>query len=812
MKHLLALAALLMPATALAGTYTDDFEDGVYDPPWTHVEGSVSEADGALSMSGMSGATHVGPTVEQLIPELAGETHVFMQATITSNDGGSAFMLKKDAVTGERCGIYVWADGGVWATHNPGRETYLGQALIGPAANSPALIGAELDGDVITLFVYGVEVFSDVHPGCDFTGDGTVGPEIHTGRTAAWADFNASWYEPDLDGDGYCPDDTFCEASLPGDCDDTNIDVSPVATEICNGFDDNCDGLIDDADPAVTGQGTYYSDLDGDTFGDPATGVTTCVQPADTVTDATDCDDTNDDRFPGNVEIADDGIDQDCNGDDDVGCFVDGDGDGYGDAVSTSTDGDCTDVGEASVDGDCDDANPFVGPAAPEVCNGADDNCDGAIPPDEADADGDGVSLCAGDCNDNDATAVPGGAEVCDGVDNDCDGSTDEDFADGDSDGFLGCQGDCDDTNPLVNPAVPELCDGVDNDCDGLVDDDDDAVIGQVPVFDDADADGWGPVDADPAGFECFPAAGWALEIGDCDEEDAAVNPDADEVCNGYDDDCDDELLADEVDDDLDGVLLCDDDCDDTNPDAYPGAIELCDGGVDEDCDGEIDESFDLDADGFISCGEDADCDDLDPDVFPGAEETCNGLDDDCDGGLPAQEADVDLDGTSECDGDCDDTVATTFPGAAELCDGLDNDCDDSIDEGLDVDLDGSLPCGDEPDCDDLAPTVYPGAEELCDGLDNDCDGSLDPVELDDDGDGVTDCDGDCDDADAARFPGAVETCGTDTDVDCDGVPGSEYDVCVEEIPQCGCSTTPDSTAPAALLLLLPLLLRRRRD
>ncbi len=863
MRFLFACCLLLLPAAALAGTYTDEFDDAQYDPPWTYVEGNVSEADGQLSISGMSGATHVGPVVEQLIPELTGADHVFMEATVTSNDGGSGFMFKKDIVTGERCGIYIWANGGVWATHNPGRETYLGQALIGPAANSPSLLGFELEGDQVTLFIYGVEVFSGTHPGCDFVGDGTVGPEIHVGRNAVWDDFNASWYEPDLDGDGFCPDDTFCEASLPGDCDDGDAAVNPDATEVCNGdVDDDCDGLADDLDPDVTGQGTYYDDADADTFGDPATAVVTCVQPAGTVTDGTDCDDGDDDRFPGNPEVVDDGVDQDCDGFDTVSCFVDADGDGVGDAATTSADGDCTDVGESAVDGDCDDSDPFVGPNAPEACNGADDDCDGSVPASEADDDGDGALVCAGDCDDDDATAAPGEAEVCDGVDNDCDGAVDEDFGpDGDGDGVLACAGDCDDGDPLVAPGLPEFCDGLDNDCDGSSDEDyvdgdgdgvlicegdcDDAdatvfpgateacngvdddcdgtadedfpdVIGQADVYEDADGDGWAPEGADPVGASCGPPGeGEAAVAGDCDDEDAAVNPDAEEVCSGVDDDCDGELLADEVDADADGVLLCDGDCDDDDPTAYPGATEVCDGGVDEDCDGEVDESFDADADGFIACGDLADCDDLDPDVFPGAEEACNGVDDDCDGELPPQEADADADGWAECDGDCDDADATSFPGGVEACDGADNDCDGIVDEDLDLDLDGHLPCGDAPDCDDLDANTYPGAEELCDGLDNDCDGAAGEDEVDADLDGVTGCEGDCDDADPSLHPGAIETCDTDIDADCDGVPGTDYEICIEEIPQCGCAASPDrrSAGGAALLVLLVLLLgvdRRR--
>ncbi len=232
-------------------------------------------------------------------------------------------------------------------------------------------------------------------------------------------------------------------------------------------------------------------------------------------------------------------------------------------------------------------------------------------------------------------------------------------------------------------------------------------------------------------------------------------------------------------------------DCDDEHPGVYPGAAQVCDDAVDNDCDGVPDpEEADGDLDGYSLC--DGDCDDTDAfldleDADGDGDSTCTG---DCDDGDAAQNTlDLDGDGYVSCDDgtgevDCDDHEASVYPGAPDVCDDFDdNDCDGSHD-ALEVDNDGDGYSECEDDCDDGDPAVKPGAEEVCDGVDNDCNGTVDDgMDVDDDGDGYTICDGDCDDGDAALSPGAIEVCDGD-DNDCDGtVDGSDCIDCTTVVP-----------------------------
>ena len=226
-------------------------------------------------------------------------------------------------------------------------------------------------------------------------------------------------------------------------------------------------------------------------------------------------------------------------------------------------------------DEDCDDSDSSIYPNAPEICDGLDNNCNQEIDEDVTitvyvDADGDGfgdssqeVEACAAsdglvpnanDCNDDDATVYPSASEICDQQDNDCDGEIDEEilgtwYRDLDNDGYgtpddviEGCVqegyvdivGDCDDGNDLISPAATEECDEVDNNCDGEIDE---GLL--TVVFLDADEDGFGD-DANMLEV-CTIETGMATIGGDCDDINAAINPDAIEVCDedDLDEDCD---------------------------------------------------------------------------------------------------------------------------------------------------------------------------------------------------------------------------------------------------------------------------------
>ena len=253
------------------------------------------------------------------------------------------------------------------------------------------------------------------------TGVGTVYVLATNATTGCFRNMNMSasvfpqapsaWYQ-DSDGDGYgnaANSTQACSQPLgyvanATDCDDSNNQANPGVSEICgNGIDDNCNGSVDEGCVLYT----FYRDADGDTYGNIAETAFSynATTPAGYVTNSTDCNDANSAVNPGATEVCGNGMDDNCNGSTDEGCvlytfYQDNDGDTYGNPAVTSTSNNpAVPSGYVTNSLDCNDANSAVNPAATEICNGIDDNCDGTI-------DNGTPAL-------NAATAIAGPAGVC---------------------------------------------------------------------------------------------------------------------------------------------------------------------------------------------------------------------------------------------------------------------------------------------------------------------------------------------------------------------------------------------------------------
>ena len=647
--------------------------------------------------------------------------------------------------------------------------------------------------------------------GVDDNCDGVTDGQDSAGCTQFYPDADKDGYGNSLLGACLCAADAAHPVSVGGDCDDTNAAVSLGSPEICDGVDNNCNGLTDEAN--ATGCKTAYADGDGDTYGNNATTQCLCTLVAAYPTwKGGDCNDASSAVHPNATEACN-GIDDNCDGVTDeenaTGCkawLLDADSDGYG--VKGASKCLCAAAlpYDATVSGDCDDANAAIHPGAKEVCDGKDNNCDGIT-------DNPGATGCTVYFLDADKDAYGSVA-----VASQCTCSAKGTFT-----ATVG--GDCNDSDAGIHPNATEKCDGIDNNCDGATD-----PVGSQGCavwFADVDKDTFG----NSADSECACGAAGKYTTktgGDCDDNTATTYPGAYEKCNGVDDNCNG---------------LTDVDSPDVQTWYYDG-----------DGDGVGTASFEVVcfADGKYSAKKTGDCNDANASVYPGATETCNGIDDNCNGltdeanaaDCVVWHADVDGDGygsatdkaclcaatstyTTVIGGDCDDSKAAVHPGAAEVCNGMDDDCNGKTDEAgaggctvryVDADLDtygdsakSACVCSASDgftatvggDCDDALAAVHPGAAEVCNGLDDNCDGVTDPMDtpgcstffLDADADGYgvtgnTECwcaantathytatkGGDCNDATAAAHPGATEVCGDGIDNNCDGLtddPGS---------------------------------------
>jgi hypothetical protein len=518
-----------------------------------------------------------------------------------------------------------------------------------------------------------------------------------------------------------------------------NRNVAPSA-EVCNGRDDDCDGTVDNGNPGgnqscATGQ-----------QGACAAGHTQCQNGGIQCV-----------RNTGPTPETCDGIDNDCDG------VVDNGNPGGGSACSTGQLGVCA-AGTTACQGGAIVCNRNVGPSA-EICDGRDNDCNGQV---DENNPGGGLSCSTGQlgvcgagttsctngaivCNRNQGPSP----EVCDGLDNNCDGAIDEGNPGSGQNCNTGLQGVCANgtttcsagrliCNQIIFP-TGESCDGRDNDCDGVVDNGNPGGglacnTGQLGVC---------------AAGTTSCTAGFIV----CNRN---VQPSA-EVCNGLDDNCDGQIdngdpgggqpcntgqlgvCAAGTTHCRNGAIVC---VRNVNPQA-----ETCDG-LDNDCDGVVDNG---NPGGGLACltGQLGACAAGTTSCTAGAivcnrnvgptPEVCDGIDNDCDGtvdngnpgaGLACNtgQQGVCAAGTIACTGGALVCNRNTNP-SAEVCDGLDNDCDGVVDNGnpgggancstgqLGVCAAGTTSCtGGALVCNrNTNPTP-----EVCDGLDNNCDGVVD--------------------------------------------------------------------------------------
>ena len=372
---------------------------------------------------------------------------------------------------------------------------------------------------------------------------------------------------------------------------------------------------------------------------------------------------------------------------------------------------------------DCNDADATVYPRAPELCDGQDNDCDGVVPDNEIDGDGDGYVVCgpsAVDCAyyvEHDAANAVWSTTwmLVDKSGNMVDNNGDPVF------GGCDCNDDAKDTDAATqSPGNSEVCEALgvqlDSDCDGDANTSNGVpVTGSSVYYKDKDLDGFGWAD-DFASF-CNQPEGYSANKEDCYDLDPSINPLADESCNDRDDDCDGSIDNDDY-HDLGVNSGCIDAYLDGDRDEWTGdeSLCLCD-------DGDDDLTVELGSEVYYwEISDPLDCHDANDTIYPGATEELTGYDEDCDGSVAVAEADCDEDGfraiepSDTCSGN---EVVTCWDGSdyTAVCDsgtGL-----------LFIELGAREDGANAPeDCDDLDEDIYPGASEIeDDGVDQDCDG-----------------------------------------------------------------------------------------
>ncbi len=552
---------------------------------------------------------------------------------------------------------------------------------------------ADLDGDGYPACGECNDLIFEVNPGAeercndrDDNCDGTADENAVDQRT---------WYA-DSDRDGYGDAGTAvtsCDSPSgyttdSRDCDDADYDRNPGQREVCDdaGLDEDCDNLVNDDDSSVStaSQSSWYTDRDGDGYGDESSVVVACVGPSGWNNTGGDCDDADAAISPAAREICDESsVDEDCDGfadDADVSVdrstyntwYRDSDSDGYGATSVTISRCDAPN-GYLEIGGDCNDAVATISPAGTEICDSAnqDEDCDSLTDDNDPDISDSDKSTWYLD-SDSDGYGNSASTSIA------CDAPS----------GYAGVGADCDDSATGTNPGATEICDSADNDddCDGLSDDGDPTVSNQGSWYQDLDADGYGTGSASRA---CDVPAQSAGQSGDCDDSNRNISPGASEICDAANTDEDCDGSSDNADSSATGKITVYTDSDGDGYGSSSQAFSQCDANSGQSATG-------------------GDCNDSLTAVRPGASEICDNQDNDCDGyaddadldgdGIPAWYADADGDGYGNdasvlhrCTqpsgsvsdgGDCNDSSTAFSPAASEVCgDGLDQDCTSEADD-----------------------------------------------------------------------------------------------------------------------------------
>jgi hypothetical protein len=263
-------------------------------------------------------------------------------------------------------------------TVSPGAEEVLGNGVDDDCDPSTPDVQIDADGDGWLAHEDCDDADADVFPGAPETCDGVdedCDEDIDEGA------LDAQDWSPDQDGDGFgadavravraCAPPSGLHVANADDCDDNDADTHPGAEETCDGFDDDCDEVVDE--DAVDAS-AWYPDADGDSWGVAEGAVQACERPGSAWAEASgDCEDTVETVHPGASEICD-GIDNDCEGTVDVDAtdatawYRDRDGDGHGDPAAQQRACEAPEGAWVETGDDCDDTDPARGapPCEPE--------------------------------------------------------------------------------------------------------------------------------------------------------------------------------------------------------------------------------------------------------------------------------------------------------------------------------------------------------------------------------------------------------------------------------------------------------------